>query len=107
MATTRRAGPESFPLAIASASSNGDQTHVTKGSFAWDLYSLGALRYAHDLFSGFDYQASGAGGIGYKFFNTDSTKLSAQAGVGYQIVRPEEITKNGDGEVTTPSRLPA
>ena len=63
------------------------------------LYTFGALRYSHDLFSGFDYQASASAGLGYKFINTDATKLSAQVGVGYQVLRPEDITKDSVGEV--------
>jgi putative salt-induced outer membrane protein len=71
-----------------------DTLWQTNYSFTTDLYTFGALRYAHDLFSGFDYQASASAGIGYKFINTDTTKLSAQVGVGYQVIRPEDITKD-------------
>ncbi len=63
-------------------------------SLTQDLYTFGALRYAHDMFSGFAYQASGAAGLGYKIINTTATQLSAQVGVGYQVVRPEDITKD-------------
>ena len=76
-----------------------DTLWQTNYSFTPDLYSFGAVRYSHDLFSGFDYQASAAAGLGYKFINTDSTKLSAQIGVGYQVLRPEDITKDAAGEV--------
>ena len=48
-----------------------DYTITTK------LFSFGALAYQDDRFSGFQYQASGSGGLGYKFFDSDSTKLSA------------------------------
>jgi putative salt-induced outer membrane protein len=72
-----------------------------------DLFTFGSLRYAHDMFSGFDYQATGAVGIGYKFFNTDATKLSVQVGVGYEELRPELITKNDAGAVTDRSLQPS
>jgi putative salt-induced outer membrane protein len=77
-----------------------DTLWQTNYSFTPDLYTFGALRYSHDLFSGFDYQASASTGLGYKFINTDTTKLSAQVGVGYQVIRPEDIAKNSVGEVT-------
>jgi putative salt-induced outer membrane protein len=69
-----------------------------------DLYVFGGLRYQHDMFSGFQYQASGTGGLGYKIFDTDSVKLSAQLGVGYRVLRPEDLVKDPAGEVT--DRIP-
>jgi putative salt-induced outer membrane protein len=68
--------------------------------FTKSTYTFGALRYEHDLFSGFEYQASATAGVGYKFFDTDTLKLSAQVGAGYRNERPEEITKDEAGEVT-------
>ncbi|MGH8208241.1 MAG: DUF481 domain-containing protein, partial [Steroidobacteraceae bacterium] len=67
--------------------------------FTTDLFGFGALRYAHDDFSGFQHQDSAAVGIGYKIINTDTTKLSAQVGVGYRQLRPEELIKNSSGAV--------
>lgn len=84
-----------------------DTLWQTNYSLTPDLYTFGALRYAHDLFSGFDYQASASAGLGYKFINTDSTKLSAQIGVGYQVLRPENIVKDSVGEVTARYLLPS
>jgi putative salt-induced outer membrane protein len=67
------------------------------------LFTFGALTYEHDMFSGFQYQASGTAGMGYKFINTGATTLSAQVGVGYRSLRPETLLHdnptNGD-EVT-------
>jgi putative salt-induced outer membrane protein len=65
------------------------------------VFAFGALRYAHDIFSGFEYQASATGGIGYKIADTANTKLDVQAGVGYRELRPEELTKDATGEVTS------
>lgn len=65
-----------------------DYTITTK------LFSFGALAYQDDRFSGFQYQASGSGGLGYRFFNSDTTKLSAQVGVGYRLLRPEILVKD-------------
>jgi len=58
------------------------------------LFAFGALAYQDDRFSGFQYQASGSGGLGYRFFNSDTTKLSAQVGVGYRVLRPEILVKD-------------
>jgi putative salt-induced outer membrane protein len=59
-----------------------------------NLFAFGALAYQDDRFSGFQYQASGSGGLGYRFFNSDATKLSVQVGVGYRVLRPETLVKD-------------
>lgn len=69
-------------------------------SLTKDLFVFGGLRYAHDLFSGFEYQASVTTGLGYKFIDSDTTKLSAEAGVGYRKSQPEVLIKDAAGEVT-------
>ncbi len=56
--------------------------------------------YEHDLFSGFAYQGSVATGAGYKFIDSDSTKLQIQIGAGYRRLRPEQLIENSLGEVT-------
>jgi putative salt-induced outer membrane protein len=70
-------------------------------SFSKKMFAFGALRYAHDMFSGFQYQASATGGVGYKIADTPSTKFDVQAGVGYRELRPEELTKDSAGRVTS------
>jgi len=72
-----------------------------------DLFVFGGLRYEHDLFDGFEYQASLTGGLGYKLVNTDDTKLTAQVGAGYRRLNPEEIDKDPDGEVVSRTPLGA
>ncbi len=83
-----------------------EQTNYT---FAGNLFAFGGLRYEHDLFDGFQYQASVTGGLGYKFIDSKSTTLSAQVGAGYRRLRPEIITynTNGDGDVTSRTPLDA
>jgi putative salt-induced outer membrane protein len=76
-----------------------DTLWQTNYDLTTDLYTFGALRYQHDMFNGFQYQASGTAGLGYKFINTDATKLSAQLGVGYRVLRPEDLTKDAAGAV--------
>ncbi len=65
------------------------------------LFAFGGLRFEHDLFDGFQYQASVTSGIGYKFLDFEQDKLTAQVGAGYRRLRPETINKDPDtGEVT-------
>ena len=67
--------------------------------FSKKFFTFGALRYAHDLFSGFQYQESVSAGLGYKVIDTDDVKLAAQLGVGYRKERPEELIKDASGAV--------
>jgi putative salt-induced outer membrane protein len=72
-----------------------------------DLFVFGALRYEHDLFDGFEYQASLTGGLGYKLINSDATKLTVQVGAGYRRLNPEIIDKDPDGQVISRTPLGA
>jgi putative salt-induced outer membrane protein len=63
------------------------------------LFSFAALSYQDDRFSGFKYQASGSGGLGYKFLDSDTTRLAMQIGVGYRSLRPELLIKDPTGAV--------
>jgi putative salt-induced outer membrane protein len=63
-------------------------------------FCFGALHFMQDEFSGFQYQASATTGAGYKFLDTATNKLSAQIGVGYRQLRPEQLTMNASGAVT-------
>jgi putative salt-induced outer membrane protein len=47
-------------------------------------YLFGALRYEDDAFTDYSYQATLAGGYGYRFIMTDTTKLDAQIGPGFR-----------------------
>ncbi len=73
-------------------------------SFTKDFFAFGGLRYQHDMFSGFQYQASITTGVGYNVFDTDDLKLSVQAGPGYRRLRPELLTMDDSGAVI--SRIP-
>lgn len=68
------------------------------------LYAFGALNYQDDRFSGFQYQATVSGGMGYKFIDSDTTRLAAQLGAGYRSLRPEQLIKDDSGAVT--QRIP-
>lgn len=68
-------------------------------TIAGNMFAFGALRYEHDMFNGFQYQASITAGLGYKIIDTDIDKLTGQLGVGYRRLRPEDITKDSKGAV--------
>lgn len=63
-------------------------------NFSPDKFVFGAVRYSHDMFSGFAYQGAVSAGFGYKFINTANTQLSTQAGVGFRRSRPELIIRD-------------
>jgi len=69
------------------------------------LFGFGALRYGRDKFSGFQYQATASAGLGYKFIDSEPTKLTGRVGAGYRKLRPELITRNAAGAVTGRTRL--
>jgi putative salt-induced outer membrane protein len=71
----------------------------TNYAITMELFAFGGLRYEHDLFDGFQYQASGTLGMGYKVVDTGATKLSLQAGAGYRSLRPEDLIKDASGAV--------
>lgn len=71
------------------------------------LFAFGALRYARDRFSGFQYQASASLGAGYRFIDSETVKLTGQAGAGYRRLRPELIVKDAAGAVTSRTPLAA
>lgn len=65
-------------------------------------YGLGQLRYEDNRFSGYEYQASATGGLGYHAINTDRTVLDLEGGLGYRKseeqdtgVTLEEVVFNG------------
>ncbi len=68
------------------------------------LFTFGNVSYQDDRFSGFQYQATGSAGMGYKFLDSDTTKLAVQVGVGYRSLRPEILLKDELGAVT--ARIP-
>jgi putative salt-induced outer membrane protein len=76
-------------------------------NFTPDFFVFGSPRYGHDLFDGFQYQASIAAGVGYNVIKTDATTLSVQVGAGYQWQRPEELTENAAGVVISRTLLPS
>jgi putative salt-induced outer membrane protein len=71
----------------------------TNYNFTKDFFVFGGLRYEHDEFDGFVYQASATSGVGYNLINTPADQLTTQIGAGFRRIRPEAIDKDADGVV--------
>jgi len=71
----------------------------TNYSLTERAYWFGAGRYDDDRFSAFEYQASLATGLGYRFFDTDETKLWVQGGPGYRVSKERDTGDTIDGVI--------
>jgi putative salt-induced outer membrane protein len=67
----------------------------TQYAFTERAYAFGAGRYDDDRFSQYDFQASLAGGLGYRIIDSERTKLWVQGGPGYRYA---EILATGESE---------
>lgn len=63
------------------------------------LFWFGNVNAIRDLFSGFDYQATLATGVGYKIIDNADTKLAGRVGIGYQRLETQSLTKDASGAV--------
>jgi putative salt-induced outer membrane protein len=63
------------------------------------LFWFVGLNAVRDIFSGFAYQATASGGLGYKFIEDADTKLSGTLGVGYQRLETQQLIKDPSGAV--------
>ena len=54
-------------------------------------FVFGGLRYEDDNFSGFEHQGTLSAGLGHQFIDSEDTKLSAQAGVGYKFFETRDV----------------
>jgi putative salt-induced outer membrane protein len=102
----------SYGLSALYAASNGIETaqrwdthFQTDMQLSERAFWFGALRYEDDRFSGFAYQESFSTGAGRDFIKSDSTKLSAQLGVGWRRLRPELLIRGADGAII--QRIPS
>ncbi|MDE2304709.1 MAG: DUF481 domain-containing protein [Gammaproteobacteria bacterium] len=84
-----------------------DTQWQTNYQFSPKAFVFAGLRYEHDMFSGFRYQASGTAGLGYKVVDSKSTQLSIQLGAGVRQLQPETITRDAAGVVIARTPLPS
>jgi putative salt-induced outer membrane protein len=78
---------------------NLDAQWQTNYNFTNRLFAFGALHYADDKFSGFQYQETVSAGAGYSFIKLADATLDAQVGIGYRRLRPELLEKDDSGAV--------
>jgi putative salt-induced outer membrane protein len=89
---------ESADIASAQRLEGAWQTNY---SFTPRLFVFGSAQGEDDHFDGFVYQATLSTGIGYKFFDADSTKLTGNVGFGYRRLQTETLEHaNGGTQVT-------
>jgi putative salt-induced outer membrane protein len=63
---------------------------------------FGAARYEDDRFSGFNYQATVSAGYGRKFIDTDVTKFTGTAGLGYKFFETQDVLDEVTGVLLVP-----
>jgi putative salt-induced outer membrane protein len=78
---------------------NLDVQWQTNYNFTNRLFAFGALHYADDKFSGFQYQETVSTGAGYSIVKLADATLDAQVGVGYRRLLPELLEKDAAGDV--------
>lgn len=76
----------------------------TDYNFGKKAFVFGSVNGENDRFDGFVYQVTLSTGLGYKFVDSDTTKLTGTLGAGYRRLQPEELLKTPDGRVY--ARLP-
>ena len=77
-----------------------EATEQTRYNLGGDgTFLFGGARYEKDRFSGFDHQGVVDAGVGHKFINSDTTKLSGQAGVGYKFSRTSATPSEKDSSL--------
>ena len=69
----------------------------TQYQFTERAYGFGAGRYEDDRFSAYDFQASLAGGLGYKIIDSERTKFWVQGGPGYRFAELRDTGESEDG----------
>jgi putative salt-induced outer membrane protein len=72
----------------------------TDYNYSKKMFVFGSIVGEDDRFDGFVYQATLATGLGYKVVDSDTTKLTLTAGVGYRRLQTETLIKDDDGRVT-------
>ena len=72
----------------------------TDYSFTKSAFVFGSVNGEDDHFDGFVYQVTLATGLGYKFIDTDSAKLTGTLGFGYRRLQTEELEHGNTADPT-------
>ncbi|MEP7243010.1 MAG: DUF481 domain-containing protein [Gammaproteobacteria bacterium] len=75
----------------------------TDYNFSPRNFWFGSGRYEDDRFSGFQYQATLATGLGRHFVENDRTKLTGSAGAGYKFFETRDVFDPVSGVLLTPA----
>jgi putative salt-induced outer membrane protein len=73
--------------------------------FSERSYVFGSVRYEEDRFSPYSYQGIVAAGYGYRFINTEETKLATEIGVGYRRTEDRDPPAETNGDMVARGRL--
>ena len=76
---------------------NGRSEH----EFGEKSYAFGKVRYEDDEFSGYDYQASLAFGVGSRFIENEQHLLDASIGLGVRSIKDSDTKDTEDEEIIT------
>jgi putative salt-induced outer membrane protein YdiY len=74
-------------------------------TFAPNTYTFGYASYENDRFSGYDWQAVVAAGVGYRLLDTDTMTWDVEAGPGYRYSKVSENTEGAGDEKEAIARL--
>lgn len=98
----------SWKHAVGAAAIYASADEISTGQ-RWEVYEqsdynfsernfwFGAARYEDDRFSGFEYQATASTGLGRHFIDTDRTKFTGTAGVGYKFFETRDTFDEDTG----------
>jgi putative salt-induced outer membrane protein len=73
--------------------------------FSERSYMFASVRYEEDRFSPYTYQGIASGGYGYRFINTEATKLSTEIGVGYRRTEDRDPPEAENGDTVARGRI--
>lgn len=88
---------QSAGIATAQRFEYGWQTNYNFGKKA---FVFGSVNGEDDHFDGFVYQVTFATGLGYKFIDSDTTKLTGSLGFGYRRLQTESLEHNNPANGT-------
>ncbi len=90
-------------LEAVNSSDSGDRTAesytgklATNYAISEKYYAFGKGRYEENRFSGYEYQASVAPGLGVHFIDTESTVFNLEAGVGFRRSKEQDTGATSD-----------
>ena len=86
---------------------NQGQMNGERGEFRYQLdrqiegrnYWFTGLDAVRDLFSGYSFRATVSTGLGRRFVDSDTAKLSANVGIGYEVFAEQDLIRDDSGNL--------